>query len=60
LRGERRHGEEAPLLLPHQRRIEALLDRGPDGEHGGERIALDPQVSARTDVDVVDLVEQVL
>jgi hypothetical protein len=52
--------KKASLLLPHQRGVEALLDRRPDGEHRRERNALDPQVAARPDVDVVDLVEQVL
>ena len=52
--------EEAALPLPHDGRVEALLDGRPDREHGGERVAFDAQVAARADVDLVDLVEQVL
>jgi hypothetical protein len=33
---ERRGRVEAPLLLPDERRVEALLDRRPDGERGAK------------------------
>jgi len=57
---EWRQREPAALLLPHDRRIEALLDRRPDREAGRERVSLDHQVGAVTDVHLVDVPEQVI
>ena len=50
----------AAVRVPHDRRVEALLDRRPDAEHRGEGVAGDLEVAAVADVDLVDLVEQVL
>ena len=44
--GERGGRVEAPLALPDQRRVQALLDRRPDRERGREVIALDDEVGA--------------
>src|SRR2546423_2472976 len=41
--GERLGGVEAALLLPDQRRVEALLDRRPDREGRREVVALDDE-----------------
>ena len=45
---------------PDDRRVEALLDRGPDAEDRREGEARDLEVAAVADVDFVDLVEVVL
>ena len=48
-------------VVPDDRRVEALLDRGPDAEHRREGEAGDLQVAAVADVDLVThLVEVVL
>jgi hypothetical protein len=57
---ERRRGEPPPLLLPDHRRVEALLDRGPDRERGREVEAGDLEVGAVADPQLVDLREQVV
>ena len=49
-----------PFTVPDHRRVEALLDRGPDREDRREGVALDAQVAAVPHVDLVDLVEEVL
>jgi hypothetical protein len=46
--------------LPDHGRVEALLDRRPDGEGRGEVVALDDEVRAVADADLVDLAEQVV
>ena len=48
----------SPAALPHDRRVQALLDRRPDGERRGELVALDHQVRAVADADLVDGREQ--
>ena len=58
--GERRGREPAAGLLPDHRRVEALLDRRPDRERGGEVVALDDEVGAVADPDLVDLREQLV
>ena len=58
--GEGRRGEEAALALPDERRVEALLDRRPDGERRREVEALDHEVRAVADADLVDVVEEVV
>ena len=45
---------------PHDRRIEALLDGGPDAEDRREGEAGDLEVTAVANVDLVDLVERML
>ena len=46
--------------IPFDRRIETLLDGGPDREDRGKGVAGDVEVAAVPDVHLVDLVEQVL
>jgi hypothetical protein len=58
--GERRHREPAAVRLPDHRRVEALLDRGPDREPGREVVALHDQVGAVAYAGLVDLAEQVV
>ncbi len=58
--GERLGGVEAALLLPDQRRVQALLDRRPDGEGRREVVTLDDEVGAVAHPHLVDLVEQVV
>ena len=55
---ERLGGVPAPVPLPDDRRVEALLDRGPDGEGGREVVALHHEVRAVPHADLVDLAEQ--
>jgi hypothetical protein len=50
----------AALALPDQGRVEALLDRRPDREGRRELVALDLEVRAVADGDLVDLGEQVV
>ena len=57
---ERRGGVEAAPALPHQRRVQALLDRRPDRERGREVIALDDQVGAVAHADFTDSREQLI
>ena len=52
--GERRGRVEATLALPDQRRVQALLDRGPDRERRREVVALDDEVGAVADADFAD------
>ena len=42
------------VTLPYDRRVEAFFDRCPDRERRGERVALDDQVGAVTDTDLID------
>ena len=58
--GERLRRVEAAVALPDQRRVEALLDRRPDREGRREVVALDDEVGAVADPDLVDLVEQLV
>ena len=58
--GKRLGRVEAALLLPDQRRIQALLDRRPDGEGRREVVALDDEVGAVPHRYLVDLVEEVV
>ncbi len=58
--GERRGREPAAVLLPDHGRVEALLDRRPDREGGGEVVALDDEVRAVADADLVDLGEELV
>ena len=58
--GERLGREPAAALLPDHGRVEALLDRRPDRERGGEVVALDDEVGAVADPDLVDLREQLV
>ena len=58
--GERLRREPAALFLPDHRRVEALLDRRPDGEGRRELVALDDDVRAVADTCLVDLGEQVI
>ena len=51
---------EAALLLPDQRRVQALLDRRPDREGRSEVVALDDEVGAVAHPHLVDLVEEVV
>src|SRR2546422_972542 len=46
--------------VPDDWGVEALLDRGPDGEDRSESEARDRQVTPITHVNLVDLVEEVL
>ncbi len=55
---ERRRGEPAPVALVDHGRVEALLDRRPDAEGRSEVVALDLEVGAVADADLVDLAEQ--
>jgi len=52
---ERRSGEPAPLAFPHERGIQALLDRRPDRERRRELVARDLEVAAVAHADLVDL-----
>ena len=58
--GEGLGGVEAALLLPDERRVQALLDRRPDREGRREIVALDDEVGAVAHPHLVDLVEQVV
>ncbi len=55
---ERLGGVPAALELVDDRRVEALLDRRPDRERRCEVVAVDDEVGAVTDADLVDLAEQ--
>ena len=55
---ERRRGEPAPVLLVDHRRVQALLDRRPDGEARREVVAGDGEVGAVADAEFVDLGEE--
>ena len=48
------------VLLPDHRRVEALLDRGPDRERRREVVARDLEVGAVAGAELVDLGEQVV
>ena len=58
--GERRRRVPAAIRLPDDRRVEALLDRRPDRERRREVVAIDDEVGAVPDADLVDLAEQVV
>ena len=58
--GERRRREPAAVLLPDDRRVQALLDRRPDREGRREVVALDDEVRAVADADLVDLGEELV
>src|SRR4051812_11351936 len=53
-------GEPAAVALVDDRRVEALLDRRPDGERRGEGVAVDDQVGPVAHADLVDRAEQLL
>ncbi len=58
--GERLGRVPAPLALPDHRRVEALLDRRPDREGGCEVVAVDDEIRAVADADLVDLGEELV
>ncbi len=58
--GERRGREPAAVPLPDHRRVEALLDRRPDRERRREVVALDDEVRAVADPDLVDRREELV
>ena len=58
--GERLGREPAPVLLPHQRRVEAFLDRRPDRERRREVVPGHDEVGAIPDAHLVDLREQLV
>ena len=58
--GERRGGVPPAVAFPDHRRVEALLDRGPDRERRREVVAVDHEVGAVADADLVDGGEQVV
>ena len=51
---------EAASALPHQGRVQALLDRRPDREGGGEVIALDDEIGAVAHADLAYAREQLV
>ena len=57
---ERRRRVPATALLPDDRRVEALLDRRPDGERRGELVAVHGEVGAVPHARLVDLAEQLV
>ena len=58
--GERLRREPAPPFLPHHGRVQAFLDRRPDREGRCELVALDDEVRAVADADLVDLREELV
>jgi hypothetical protein len=50
----------AAIALPHERRVEAFLDRRPDRERWREVVAVDLQVAAVAYADLVDFGEEVV
>ena len=58
--GEGRRRVPAAVTLPDHRRVQALLDRRPDREGRREVVALDDEVRAVADADLVDLREQLV
>ncbi len=52
--------EPAAVFFPDDRRIQAFLDRGPDGESGTEGVTVDDEVGAVPDSELVDRGEQVV
>ncbi len=58
--GERRGREPATVALPDHGRVEALLDRRPDGEGRGEVVAVDDEARAVANPDLVDLGEELV
>ena len=56
--GERRGGEPARIALPDDRRVQALLDDGPDRERRREVVTSDGHVGTVTDPDLVDAIEE--
>ena len=58
--GERCCRVPAAVALPDHRWVEALLDRRPDRERRREVVALDDEVRAVADSDLVDLGEQLV
>src|SRR6266516_6372856 len=57
---ERRRRVPTPIPLPDHRWVQALLDRGPDREAGGEVMALHLKVRTVPHAHLVDLGEQVV
>jgi hypothetical protein len=57
---ERRRREPATVALPDDRRVQALLDGGPDRERGREVVALDLEVRTVAYAHLVDVAEQVV
>ena len=60
LRGAPRTVRVLLVLLPHHGRVEALLDRGPDGERQSEVVAVDGEVRTVAHAELVDLTEEVV
>jgi hypothetical protein len=57
---ERLRREPAAVALPDHGRVEALLDRRPDGERRREVVALDHEVRTVADADLVDFGEELV
>ena len=57
---ERRSGEPTPIPLVDHRRVQALLDRRPDREAGGEVVAGDGEIGAVADAEFLDLGEELI
>ena len=57
---ERFGDEPAAVGLPDHRRVEALLDGGPDGERRREVVAVDGQIRPVARAELVDVGEQVI
>ncbi len=57
---ERRRRVPAAILVPDHGRVEALFDRRPDRERRREVVAVDDEVGAVADTDLVDLAEQLV
>jgi hypothetical protein len=57
---ERFGGVPPAVCLPDDRRVQALLDRGPDRERRREVVSLDGEVGPVAGAQLVDLVEQVV
>ncbi len=53
-------GEPAFLLFPDDRRIQAFLNRGPDGKIGRKFVTVDGNVRAVADANFIDLVKEVI
>src|SRR5690606_4532369 len=57
---EGRGGEPTALRLPDDRWVEALFDRGPDRERGGEVVPGDDEVGPVAHADLVDRSEEMV
>ena len=58
--GEGGGREPSAVLLPDHRRVEALLDGGPDGEARREVVAGDEEVGTIAHADLLDPIEEVV